>query len=130
MAEVDDLRARFEQAVALFNAGDLGAWATYNHDEVIFFSPHAPFAIEGKEALLRAMQALVSQSESISWRIINPQFRVVGNTGVTWGHYSFTIKPHDGPQRTEFARFLLTWVKSEGQWRIVAEHNSRIPSGA
>jgi len=130
MTEVDDLKARFEQAVALFNARDLAAWATSNHAAVIFFSPHAPFAVEGKEALLRAMQALVSQSESISWQIINPQFRVVGNTGVTWGHYSFTIKPHDGPLRTEFARFLLTWVKSEGQWRIVAEHNSRIPSGA
>ena len=62
----------------------------------------------------QAMQALVSQSESISWRIINPQFRVVGSRGGTWGHYSFTIKPHDGPLRTEFARFLLTWVKSEG----------------
>ena len=130
MTEVDDLKARFEQAVALFNARDLAAWATSNHAAVIFFSPHAPFAVEGKEALLRAMQALVSQSESISWQIINPQFRVVGNTGVTWGHYSFTIKPHDGPLRTEFARFLLTWVKSEGQWCIVAEHNSRIPSGA
>jgi len=130
MTEVDDLKARFEQAVALFNARDLAAWATSNHAAVIFFSPHAPFAVEGKEALLRAMQALVSQSESISWQIINPQFRVVGNTGVTWGHYSFTIKPHNGPLRTEFARFLLTWVKSEGQWRIVAEHNSRIPSGA
>jgi hypothetical protein len=30
MAEVDDLKARFEQSVALFNARDLAAWATYN----------------------------------------------------------------------------------------------------
>jgi len=83
MTEIDNLKACFEQAVALFNARDLAAWATYNHDEVIFFSPHAPFAVEGKEALLQAMQALVLQSESLSWRIIHPQFRVVDTTGVT-----------------------------------------------
>jgi uncharacterized protein (TIGR02246 family) len=130
MTEVADLKARFERAVALFNAGDLETWATYNHDEVVFFSPHAPFAVEGKTALLQAMQALLSQSEYINWKIINPQFRVMDTTGVIWGHYAFTVKPKDGPVRTEFARFLLTWVKSDGQWRIVAEHNSRIPSGS
>jgi ketosteroid isomerase-like protein len=130
MTEVEDLQARFAQAVALFNAGDLATWAAYNHDEVVFFSPHAPFAVEGKVALLQAMQTLLSQNEYINWKIINPQFRVLDATGVTWGHYAFTVKPKDGPVRTEFARFLLTWAKSDGQWRIVAEHNSRIPSGA
>jgi ketosteroid isomerase-like protein len=97
MTEVDDLKARFEQAVALFNARDLAAWATYSHDEISFFSPHAPFALEGKEALLRAMQALVSQSESISWQIINPQFRVMGNTGVTWALFLHDQTPRRPP---------------------------------
>jgi ketosteroid isomerase-like protein len=130
MTDLDELKAAFDQAVATFNDRDLETWATFNHDQVVFFSPASPFAIDGKSGVLQAMQGLLANSDSIAWKIINPQFRVIGSTGVTWGHYSFSVKPKDGPLRTEFARFLLTWAKVDRQWRIVAEHNSRIPSGA
>lgn len=130
MSDLKDLQAAFEQAVATFNARDLETWAKFNHDQVVFFSPASPFAVDGKASVVQAMQALLANSESISWKIINPQFRVIGNTGVTWGHYSFSVKPKDGPLRTEFARFLLTWAKVDEKWLIVAEHNSRIPSGS
>ncbi|MGE0684576.1 MAG: DUF4440 domain-containing protein [Candidatus Binatia bacterium] len=130
MSDLKDLQAAFERAVATFNAQDLEAWAKFNHDQVVFFSPASPFAADGKASVVQAMQTLLANSESISWKIINPQFRVIGNTGVTWGHYSFSVKPKDGPLRTEFARFLLTWTKVDGTWLIVAEHNSRIPSGS
>jgi uncharacterized protein (TIGR02246 family) len=129
MSDLDELRTVFEQAVATFNARDLDAWAVFNYEQVVFFSPASPFAVDGRPGVLDAMRALLANSESIAWKIINPQFRVIGSTGVTWGHYSFTVKPKDGPVRTEFARFLLTWAKVDGQWRIVAEHNSRIPAG-
>ena len=129
MADVDDLRAAFEQTVALFNARDLETWSTFNHDQIVFFSPAAPFAVDGKANVMQAMQMLLANSDAIAWKIINPQFRVIGDTGVVWGHYSFAVKPKDGPLRTEFARFLLTWAKVDGSWVIVAEHNSRIPSG-
>ena len=130
MSDLDDLQAAFAQAVATFNAGDLETWASFNHDQVVFFSPASPFAIDGKAGVLQAMQTLLANSEHIAWKIINPQFRVIGSTGVTWGHYSFSVKPQDGPLRTEFARFLLAWAKVNGKWVIVAEHNSRLPSGA
>lgn len=129
MADVDDLRAAFEQAVALFNARDLKAWSTFNHEQLVFFSPAAPFAVDGRDNVVQAMQTLLANSDNIVWKMINPQFRVIDNTGVTWGHYSFSVKPKDGPLRTEFARFLLIWAKVDGKWVIVAEHNSRIPSG-
>jgi len=130
MSDLAALKAAFTQAVAAFNAQDLETWSTFNHEQVVFFSPASPFAANGKVSVLQAMQTLLANSESIAWKIINPQFRVIGDTGVTWGHYSFSLKPKDGPLRTEFARFLLTWTKANGQWVIVAEHNSRLPSGA
>lgn len=129
MSDLADLQATFTQAVAAFNAYDLETWATFNHDQVVFFSPASPFAADGKTSVLQAMQLLLANSESLAWKIINPQFRVIDHTGVTWGHYAFSVKPKDGPLRTEFARFLLSWAKVDGKWVIVAEHNSRIPSG-
>lgn len=129
MSDLDDLRSAFDQAVATFNARDLETWSTFNHEQVVFFSPASPFAVDGLSGVLQIMQALLASTESIAWKIINPQFRVIGGAGVTWGHYSFTIKPKDGPVHTEFARFLLTWAKVDGRWQIVAEHNSRMPSG-
>jgi len=129
MSDLQDLQTAFEQAVAAFNARDLETWAQFNHEQVVFFSPASPFASDGKGAVLQAMEMLLANCEMIAWRMINPQFRVVGDTGITWGHYSFTTKPKDGPLKTEFARFLLTWAKVAGKWQVVAEHNSRLPSG-
>ena len=81
MADVDDLRAAFEQAVALFNARDLKAWSTFNHEQLVFFSPAAPFAVDGRDNVVQAMQTLLANSDNIVWKMINPQFRVIDNTG-------------------------------------------------
>ncbi len=127
--DVGDLKAAFEQTINALNAGDLEAYLAMVHDQQVFFGPDAPFAQDGKTAARQGLQTLLANHESIVRTPINPQFRVIGTTGLVWGHVAVNFKPKDGPLHTQFTRLLWTYVKVEGKWLLVASHISRIPTG-
>jgi ketosteroid isomerase-like protein len=129
MADIDDLKATFEQFVGAFNAHNLDAWAALCHDSVVSFQPFSPFPVEGKAALRQVHQTTLANSESVSVTHINPQFRVIGATGVVWAHTAHVRKPKDGPMTTVFGRSTFTFAKSDGRWLMVASHGSGLPSG-
>ncbi len=127
--DVDDLRAAYEQYLAAFNQNDLAAATAFLHDEVMVFGLDGPFPIAGKAALLPLLEMLFSNSESYTARAINPKFRVIGSSGIIIGNGTATVKPKDGPLATSFVRVLQSWVKMDGQWRLVASHLSYVPPG-
>jgi ketosteroid isomerase-like protein len=95
----------------------------------VAFPPFSPFAVEGKATLRPLAEANFANSESVSFSPINPQCRVIGNTGIVWGHTALSVKPKDGPLHTTFARFTFIFAKTEGQWQEVAVHVSHLSSG-
>ena len=127
--DVGDLKTAFEQTIKALNAGDLDAYLAIVHDQEIRFSPDSPFAGEGKATARQGLQTLLANHESIIRTPINPQFRVIGTTGLAWGHVAVNFKPKDGPLHTTFTRYLWTYAKVEGKWLLVASHISRIPTG-
>jgi ketosteroid isomerase-like protein len=129
MADIDDLQATFEQFVGAFNAHNLDAWAALCHDGVVSFQLFSPFPVDGKAALRQVHQTTLANSESASATHINPQFRVIGTTGVVWAHTALVLKPKDGPMTAVFARSTFTFAKSDGRWLMVASHISQLPAG-
>jgi ketosteroid isomerase-like protein len=128
VADIDDLKATFEQVVAAICRRDASAYSNFWHEQIVAFPPFSPFAVEGK-AILRSMaEANFAQNESVTFSPINPQCRVIGNTGIVWGHTALTRKPKDGPLTTLFARFTFIFAKTDGQWREVAVHVSQLPT--
>ncbi|MBI1869363.1 nuclear transport factor 2 family protein, partial [Candidatus Gottesmanbacteria bacterium] len=99
------------------------------HEQIVAFPPFSPFPVDGKATLRQAAEANFANIESGSLIPINPQCRVIGTTGVAWGHASLSLKPKDGPMRTAFIRYTWTFAKVDGQWREVAVHGSLLPSG-
>ena len=128
-ADVDDLKATFEQGIAALNKRDLDAWSTFWHDQIVAFGPVSPFPTDGKAARRQVFQSLFNNSESFTATPINPQYRVIGTTGIVWGHFMTAVKQKDGPMQTTFGRLLVTYTKVDGRWLLVATHGSRIPSG-
>jgi ketosteroid isomerase-like protein len=55
-------------------------------------------------------------------------YRVVGDTGLAWGHYAATTKQKDGPQRTIYQRYAHTFARIDGEWRLVMYHRSLLPT--
>ena len=130
MADIDDLNATFQQVVAAINRRDLAAYSNLWHDQIVAFPPTSPFAVEGKATLQAMAEPNLAQTESLNFSPINPQCRVIGNTGIVWGHTALTRKPKDGPQTTMFARFTFVFAKTDGNWREVAVHVSQMPTAA
>jgi ketosteroid isomerase-like protein len=129
MADIDDLKATFEQVVSAICRRDAGAYSALWHEQIVAFPPFSPFALEGKATLRQAAETNFANTESVTFSPINPQCRVIGSTGMVWGHTALTIKPKDGPLNTTFARFTFIFVKTDTQWREVAVHVSQLPSG-
>jgi ketosteroid isomerase-like protein len=127
--EVADLKVTFEQKTAALNKHDLEAYMVFWHDEVVVFGPVAPFPAEGKAALRQLMQAVFTNSESATWTVINPQYRVIGSTGVVYFYDAAAIKPKDGPLQNHVRRVTATWTKLDGKWVGVAVHVSPIKVG-
>ncbi len=129
MAEIDELAGTFEQMAAAINRNDANAYSAFWHDQIVAFPPFSPFAVDGKDSLRQMAQGNFANVESLTFTPINPQCRVIGNTGIVWGHAALVLKPKDGPMRSVFERFTFVFAKSEGQWREVAVHASLLPSG-
>jgi ketosteroid isomerase-like protein len=129
MADIDELAATFEQAVTAINRRDLGAYSALWHDQIVAFPPFSPFAVEGKATLRQMAEANLANVESANLTPINPQCRVIGTTGLAWGHAALTLKPKDGPMRSVFIRYSWTFTKVDGQWREVLVHGSLLHSG-
>ena len=129
MADIDDLAGTFERVVAAINKRDAAAYSGFWHEQIVAFPPFSPFPIDGKATLRQLAEANFTNTESATFTPINPQCRVIGTTGIVWGHMSLALKPKDGPLRVSFNRFTFTFAKTEGQWREVAVHVSQLPSG-
>ena len=130
MAVIDELVGTFEQVVAAINRRDAAAYSGFWHDQIVAFPPFSPFPVDGKAALRQIAEANFANAESFSLTPINPQCRVIGDTGIVWGHIAVALKPKDGPQRAMFNRFTFVFAKVDGQWREVAVHGSALPSGS
>jgi ketosteroid isomerase-like protein len=128
VADIDELRATFEQVVAAICRRDAGAYSNFWHEQIVAFPPLSPFAVEGRATLRSMAEANFAQNESVTFSPINPQCRVIGSTGIVWGHTALTRKPKDGPLATLFARFTFVFAKTDGQWREVAVHVSQLPT--
>jgi ketosteroid isomerase-like protein len=129
MADIEELAATFEQMVAAINRRDASAYSSFWHEQIVAFPPFSPFPVDGKATLRQVAEANFAQAESVTFTPISPQCRVVGTTGIVWGHMSLALKPKDGPLRAMFNRFTFVFTKAEGKWQEVAVHVSALPSG-
>ena len=131
MADIDDLKAAFEQAVGALNTRNLGAFSAVVHDEAVYFGPGSPFPLEGKAARQQLFERGSTRSESVTVTPMKPQFRVIGTTGIVWMHVALMRRPKDGAMTNiaDIACATCTFAKSDGKWLLVAEHYSLLPSG-
>lgn len=126
--EVDNLRASFEREIAAFNTHDLEMLMGNQHKHVVALNPASPTPVDGKVARRQAYQTAFAATESVTVTPQHPQFRVIDNTGLVWGEYMVAAKPKDTPPTTRSMRFTRTYVKSDGQWRLVLYHVSPVPA--
>ena len=132
--DVADLKAAYEQLNKAFTSLDAAAVASMIHPGAVNFDFGGAFPAvvptENAEVQLTNMYKMVLGS--LEYLFLNPynvQFKVVGNTGIVWGHIASYAKPKGAPATTSYARTTSTWIKSGGKWLVLMNHASAIPSG-
>ena len=75
-----------------------------------------------KELWKSQLRELIAQYEYYDIDIVTAQTNVIGNTGIACGNYKVSRKHKEYPWVSAKKRWSSTWVKSEGEWKLVFYH--------
>ena len=128
-SDVDEFKSEVERYYQAFNSMDAETIVQMTHPGLVSIESDAPFPFvyPTVDALKEVVQNWFSTLESINFFDINPQYKIVGNTGIVWCISGGRVKPKGGSVEISYVRKTQTWVKSEGKWRVLTEHFSKIP---
>ncbi len=87
-----------------------------------------PRPVRVKETFGKIVQQFYDMMDVFTVTLITENYRVVGDTGLAWGHCSYTTKQKDGPQRTVYMRYAHTFARADGKWTLVMYHRSLVPT--
>lgn len=124
--EIRDIQAKRGQA---FAKGDVDAWAADVADNVVYHPARTGFRIEGKAAMRAWASALFqnypirqNQSRQVTYRVYQNGATVIGNSYVDQ-----TFFDRSGYMSPLMFRTTTVWMKIDGRWLLVEQHNSRMP---
>ena len=75
-----------------------------------------------KELWKQQLKDLISQYEYYDINVVTSQADVIGNTGIACGNYKVSRKHKEYPWVSAKKRWSSTWVKTNGQWKLVFYH--------
>ena len=75
-----------------------------------------------KELWKQQLKEFVSQYEYYDLEIVISRTNVIGKTGIACGNYKISRKHKEYPWVSAKKRWSSTWVKSEGEWKLVFYH--------
>ena len=126
--DLADLKATHMSYIRTFNAGDAETFMEFwLEGGVVFFGSRA-FPIIVNIARAKKTWSRIFQTHGFMVREYKPDFRVIGNTGLVWGHFTEVLMNKEkGIGKRRFRKFSFTYVKSEGKWKIALFHATPIP---
>ena len=119
------LKANFNAEFAALNTNDLAATLAQTHDDIVLFGIFSPFPSNGKKEFEQAVKSYFGSYEKAEFTPVSPQFRIVGTTAISWGHYQLAATPK-GEKHLSYShgRYILTHVKVDDTWLILSMHIS------
>ena len=129
--DLADLKAASQRAFQVWNTGDVdGIFDVWLEDGGIWLSATRAFpipVIKNQMGVQFWHKWFQTHKILLSW--YNPQYRVIGNTGLVWGHYShLVINTATGKAEESYRKLAFVFVKSEGKWKMVLAQDALIPS--
>lgn len=122
--DLTTLKATFNAEIDALNQRDLNAALASVDDHMVLFGIFSPFPIEGKEGFRQAVQEYFADYEHVVFTPIDPDFKVVGTTGVAWGNFRIATKQKNGPSHYSDGRYMFTYAQAEGKWALISRHSS------
>jgi ketosteroid isomerase-like protein len=126
--DVADLKAAHMTLLKAVNTGDVKTMFEIWQEGTIWSPDECGFIWVIQKAA--GIQMLTKFFETYTYRSrwYKADYRVIGNTGLVWGLRVKTVRnKRTGVGRRTFLKTTLVFIKSEGKWGVVMEHDTAIP---
>lgn len=127
---VKEVRAIAAKRAQAFAKGDVDAWVADVADSVVYLPARSGFRIEGKAGLRTWASALFqnypirqNQARQVIYQVFQNGTTVIANSYVDQ-----TFFDRSGYMSPLMFRTTSVWMKIDGRWLLVQQHNSRIPA--
>jgi ketosteroid isomerase-like protein len=117
-----ELQAAFSAWKDGLNKGDLDAFYSWIHDEVVIYDEDIPFRLSKADFVNHIEFHSRGLWEFFEWVPRELRFQGWGDAGVVSGYAIFRGKPKDAGFRQRFMGFSQTWVREGGKWQLVCWH--------
>ena len=116
------LRRQTQEMMDAIAPGKAEVWQRYLHDDVVYVDEDG--RVHDKASLLEELTPLPA---GLIGRIEVDRFRMTrhGDTAVVAAEVQEFLDYHGQNLRTRF-RFLDTWLRTPGGWRLIARHNAAV----
>jgi ketosteroid isomerase-like protein len=119
--DLDDLKAAYMSYTKAENNGDVETFMDFWIDGGIFLYPGSVFPVVVNIARGKRTWSKYYETHTARKITYKPDYRVIGNTGLVWGHFQRVVRnKKNGKGERRFSQFSMTWVKSEGKWKVAA----------
>jgi len=110
----------------LWTEGDGSGLERYFHRGMIAIVPDRKERLEGGDVCAAQWQGFARSVKTLCWRTSEETVRVFGDTAVV--AYVYEMECEMGGQVLQLrGRDMMTLVKTEGRWQVVADHFSPEP---
>ena len=119
--DLEDLKTTHKSYMKAVNNGDVETFMNSWIDGGIFMFPGSIFPVVVDIAMGKRRWSKWFETHTGRETHYKPDYRVIGNTGLVWGLGQRVVRNKEkGTGETRFNQFAITWVKSEGKWKIAA----------
>ena len=118
--DLADLKATHMGWLKAVNTGDVETMVNFWQEGGVFMPASRPFPIVVNKERAKKIWTRVFQTHMLILTMYKLDYRVIGNTGLVWGHFEELMmnkEKRKGIRRPR--KFLMTYLKSEGKWQIV-----------
>ena len=107
-----------------FNQKNLNEILSYFHEDISGFSSTEHDRFRGKEELKKTFEYYLTEAESVTYEILDPQVSHFNDTAILSFYWRVTLR--SGSKRMEIpGRGTHVFHLVDDQWKIVHEHFSR-----
>ena len=125
--DLADLKATHKSYMKAVNNGEVDTFMDIWLEGGLFLVPSSVFPIVVNIASVKKIYYKWYETHTRRSRPYKPDYRVIGNTGLVWGHVQAVVMNKEkGIGERRFNKFLMTWVKIQGKWKLAAHHVTRI----
>jgi ketosteroid isomerase-like protein len=127
--DLADLKAAHHKLLKAVNTGDIpGIFEVWQEGAIwIPDSQGFPMVTNTEGGIRMFTKFFETHIYRATW--YKTDYRVIGNTGLVWGLVTrMIINKRTGVGKRAFLKTSMVFMKSEGKWGVVMEHNTPIPS--